>query len=185
MLLVYLRFSYDFFLLTDKVCNPSLTDILLPKNTTGTTPDPSDSSAGFDYTSIIGLVIFIFCVLYARWERMHFRLKIELKQFMRFESFDGFSSSLKEYFDLNCLEYWLCENWLDDGVVLVKCMVFYCSCPQSPTASVAVLRWTKWPWVQPRVRRPSWTLDLVSAATVCPPAWRMPLMCCWLCVTVN
>ncbi|ELT97171.1 hypothetical protein CAPTEDRAFT_153908 [Capitella teleta] len=49
----------------NKVCNPSLTDILLPKNTTGTTPDPSDSSAGFDYTSIIGLVIFIFCVLYA------------------------------------------------------------------------------------------------------------------------
>lgn len=56
-------------LFADQKCNPSFTQILSGGSSVNGTGDMSlDNGVSVDYKSIISLVIFLVCVLYARYE---------------------------------------------------------------------------------------------------------------------
>lgn len=50
----------------DRKCNPSLLG-LVQSGTTTPTPTPAPSVQWWDAQSIVGLLIFLFCTLYARY----------------------------------------------------------------------------------------------------------------------
>lgn len=51
----------------DRKCNPSLLSLVQPGAATPAAPTPAPSVQWWDAQSIVGLLIFLFCTLYARY----------------------------------------------------------------------------------------------------------------------
>lgn len=74
------------FLTTDRQCNPSLLSLVQPSSSTTPAPTPLPSNVQWwDAQSIVGLLIFLFCTLYARYlPRLLLQQQIETQNRKRY-----------------------------------------------------------------------------------------------------